>query len=33
LLEMFISKLGLEQTAIKNHPQFEFLRNYATIDS
>lgn len=31
LLEMFISKLELDQTAIKNHPQFESLRNYAAI--
>lgn len=31
LLEMFISKLELDQTAIKNHPQFESLRNYASI--
>lgn len=31
LLEMFIEKLELDQTAIKNHPQFESLRNYATI--
>jgi len=33
LLEMFICKLGLEQSAIKSHPEFEFLRNYAAIDS
>lgn len=31
LLEMFIEKLELDQTAIKNHPQFESLRNYAAI--
>jgi hypothetical protein len=31
LLEMFISRLELDQTAIKNHPQFESLRNYAAI--
>ena len=33
LLEMFIEKLELDQTAIKNHPQFESLRNYAAIAS
>lgn len=31
LLEMFIQKLGLDQTAIKNHPKFESIRNYAAI--
>jgi hypothetical protein len=31
LLELFISRLELDQTAIKNHPQFESLRNYAAI--
>jgi hypothetical protein len=31
LLEIFIEKLELDQTAIKNHPQFESLRNYAVI--
>lgn len=31
LLEIFISKLELDQTAMKNHPQFESLRNYAAI--
>jgi hypothetical protein len=31
LLEMFIERLELDQTAIKNHPQFESLRNYAAI--
>lgn len=33
LLEMFIQKLELDQTSIKNHPQFESLRNYAAIAS
>jgi hypothetical protein len=33
LLEMFISRLELDQKAIKNHPQFEFLRNYASIST
>jgi len=31
LLELFISRLELDQTAIKSHPQFETLRNYAAI--
>lgn len=31
LLEMFISKLELDRSLIKNHPQFESLRNYAAI--
>lgn len=31
LLDRFIEKLELDQTAIKNHPQFESLRNYAAI--
>jgi hypothetical protein len=31
LLDLFIAKLGLEQTVIKQHPQFEKLRNYGAI--
>lgn len=31
LLEMFIQKLELDQSLIKNHPHFESLRNYAAI--
>jgi IS4 transposase len=31
LLNLIISKLALEETAVKNHPQFEYLRNYAAI--
>jgi|SRR5919198_1503404 hypothetical protein len=31
LLEIFIERLELDQRAIKNHPQFESLRNYAAI--
>jgi AraC-like DNA-binding protein len=31
LLELFISKLDLEPTVIKNHPDYEKLRNYAVI--
>jgi hypothetical protein len=31
LLNLFIDKLALEQTAVKSHPQFEYLRNYAAI--
>ncbi len=31
LLNLIISKLALEQTAVINHPQFEYLRNYAAI--
>jgi len=30
-LNLIISKLALDQTAVKNHPQFESLRNYAAI--
>ncbi len=30
-LNMIISKLALDQTAVINHPQFEYLRNYAAI--
>ncbi len=30
-LILIISKLALEQTAVINHPQFEYLRNYAAI--
>jgi hypothetical protein len=30
-LEMIISKLEIESSVIKNHPQYEFLRNYAAI--
>ncbi|MDQ3753618.1 MAG: ATP-binding protein [Acidobacteriota bacterium] len=31
LLSLIISKLALDQTAVINHPQFEYLRNYAAI--
>ncbi len=31
LLNLIISKLALDQTAVKNHPQFEYLRNYGAI--
>ncbi len=31
LLDLIISKLGLDQRMVKNHPQFEYLRNYASI--
>jgi hypothetical protein len=31
LLNLIISKLALDQSAVKNHPQFEYLRNYAAI--
>ncbi len=31
LLNLIISKLALDQTAVKSHPQFEYLRNYAAI--
>ncbi len=31
LLNLFIDKLALDQTAVKNLPQFEYLRNYAAI--
>ncbi len=30
-LNLIIAKLALDQTAVKNHPQFEYLRNYAAI--
>src|SRR5215210_739166 len=30
-MEMIISKLNMEPSVIKNHPQYEFLRNYAAI--
>jgi hypothetical protein len=30
-LEMIISQLEIEPSVIKNHPQYEFLRNYAAI--
>jgi len=30
-LNLIISKLALDQTAVINHPQFEYLRNYAAI--
>jgi len=30
-LNLIIDKLALDQTAVKNHPQFEYLRNYAAI--
>lgn len=33
LLELFISKLGLDPTMIKNHEQYEKLRNYAVIST
>lgn len=33
LLELFISKLELEPTVIKNHPDYEKLRNYAVIST
>ena len=33
LLELFISKLDLEPTVIKNHPDYEKLRNYAVIST
>jgi hypothetical protein len=33
LLELFISKSGLDRRAIKNHPHYEFFRNYATSDA
>jgi len=33
LLELFISRLGLDPTAIKNHEQYEKLRNYAVIST
>lgn len=31
LLNLIITKLALEQTAVINHPQYEYLRNYAAI--
>lgn len=31
LLNLIISELALEPTAVINHPQFEYLRNYAAI--
>jgi IS4 transposase len=31
LLNLIISKLALDQSAVKNHPQFEYLRNYGAI--
>ena len=31
MLKLIVSKLELEQTAVINHPQFEYLRNYAAI--
>ncbi len=31
LLNLFIDKLALDQTAVINHPQFAYLRNYAAI--
>jgi hypothetical protein len=31
LLNLIISKLALDQSAVINHPQFEYLRNYAAI--
>jgi IS4 transposase len=31
MLNLIISKLALDQTAVKNHPHFEYLRNYAAI--
>ncbi len=31
LLDLIISKLALDRTAVINHPQFEYLRNYAAI--
>ncbi len=31
LLNLIISKLALDRTAVINHPQFESLRNYAAI--
>lgn len=33
LLELFISKLELEPKVIKNHPDYEKLRNYAVIST
>lgn len=31
LLNLIITKLALDQTAVKNHPQFEYLRSYGAI--
>lgn len=31
LLNLIISKLALDQTVVKNHPQFEYLRSYGAI--
>jgi len=31
LLDLFIEQLALDQSAVKNHPQFDYLRNYAAI--
>jgi len=31
LLNLFIDKLALDLITVKNHPQFEYLRNYAAI--
>jgi hypothetical protein len=31
LLDLIISKLALDQTAVKNHPHFEYLRTYGAI--
>ncbi len=31
LLNLIISKLALDQSAVKNHPQFEYLKSYAAI--
>ncbi len=31
LLNLFIDKLALDQSAVINHPQFEYLKNYAAI--
>lgn len=33
LLELFIARLGLDPTVIKNHEQYENLRNYAVIST
>ncbi len=31
LLNLIISKLALDQRAVKNQPQFEYLKSYAAI--
>jgi hypothetical protein len=31
LLNLFIEQLGLEQSAVKNHPQYDYLRSYGAI--